>query len=267
MTNVERPQIMMIAPINLRVDALTQRRRDDSHVNRIASSYDESLVGLLEVSHRADGYYVIDGQHRAAAAIKAGHGDRPLPCHVVEGLSIPEEARRFVGINSTPKRPNAVEVFKKRVTAEDPAAVEIGQIVEAAGLKIGITGHDGCVTAVGALETVYAGKVGRRRGGPNPDLLIDTLAVLGGAWGATRDAYDATLIKAVGTVLDRHTEKLDRERLCHLLAKSGTAAQTIGRAKSLADATRQSVVLAAAQVMVDIYNHNLRAGRLTKESS
>lgn len=268
MTTVEHPQIVMIKPVDLKVDASTQRRRNDGHVNRIASSYDESLVGLLEVSRRGDGYYIIDGQHRAAAAIKAGHGERPLPCYVVDHLSRAEEARRFVGINTTTKRPSLMEVFKIRVVGGDPVAVEISQIVETAGMKIGMTLTDGTISAVAALEAVYSGRLGRRRHSkPNPDLLVDTLVVLGGAWGKSRDAYDGTLIRAVAIVLDRHGEKLDRERLCHQLAKSGTAAQMIGRSKSLSGATRLNVVSAAAQVVVDTYNHNLRSGRLAKEST
>ncbi len=265
MTSVAQQQIEMINPADLKIDARTQRRRDDSHVDRIAARWDQTLVGLLQVSRRPDGYYILDGQHRAAAAIKAGHGGTPLPCLVVEGLSIAEEGHRFVGINSTTKKPTTIELFRIRVVAQDPAAVEIDRILADAGLRLGITGADGSISAIGAVEEVYFGRRPARRQ-PFPELLIDTLSILQRSWGVTRDAYDAVLIKAMGSLLIRYSDRVDKARLCHLLAKSGSPAQLIGRAKTLGDATRKSAPVAAVDVIIDIYNHGLRTGRLAPKA-
>lgn len=266
MTKSTTPQVEMIAPVDLKIDGRTQRPFDEAHANRIARTFDPSLVGLLEVSRRPDGFYLIDGQHRTAAAIKAGRGDTPMPCYVVDGLSIAQEGHRFVGINSTVKKPHIIDLFRIRVVAEDPAAVEIDQILSAAGLQVAVSNNDGTISAIAAAEAVYYGRGTTKLGEPNPELLIDTLSVLGEAWGKSRDAYDATILKAMGVLLGKHGGRIDKDRLAHLLAKSGTAAQLIGRARSLGDATRKSAPAAAVQVMIEIYNHSLRSGRI-KESA
>lgn len=262
MTKVPNPIIEMLAPNDLRIDARPQRPFDEAHANRIARKFDPTLVGLLQVSRRPEGYYVIDGQHRRAAAIMVERGDVPLPCYVVDGLAVADEAHRFVGINATAKKPHTLDTFRVRVVAEDPAAVEITNILDAAGLRLEVSGLDGTITAIAAVEAVYFGRGTKKLGEPNPELLIDVLAVLGDAWGKDRDAYDSTIIKAMGVLLGRHGGRINKERLAHLLAKSGTAAQLIGRAKSLGDATRKSAPVAAVQVMTEIYNHSLRSGRI-----
>lgn len=263
------PNIVMIEPDRLKVDPETQRRFDPAHANRLARGWDESLVGLLQVSMRDDGPYVMDGQHRSAAAKIAGLGAVPLPCYVVEGITLAQEAARFVGVNDGAKRPQALDLFRIRVKSDDLIAVDINRIVTEAGLQIGWQDQDGWVSAVSALEAVYTGRAakGAKRGlaKPNPQLLADVVMVIHGAWGKNRDAYSATLVRAMGLLLDRHTGQVDFGRLIDRLGKSGTATQILGRARGLAEIKRQSQWTAACDTMVDIYNRNLRTQRLKEE--
>src|SRR4051812_31723657 len=80
----------------LAVDASYQRPRNERKIRKIANNFDPDALGVLYVSKRADGTYVIlDGQQRHAALIEMGWQDQQVPCHVYTGLSVADEARLF----------------------------------------------------------------------------------------------------------------------------------------------------------------------------
>lgn len=244
------PNIRALKPHDLAVDEDTQRKYDPAHAKRIADNFDVTLVGLLQVSKRDDGqYYVVDGQHRRAAAIIAGHGHRPLACQVVEGLTLAEEARRFVGVNSTTKKPSALDLFRLRVKSGEDTAVAINTIVERHGLHAGTGAGQGQIQAVVALEKVY-----KEHGAV---ILSDTLDVLTGAWDRERDAFDATMIRGLGSVLARYPD-LDQERLVKVLAKSGDPGRLIGKARSLGEVLKVNRGAAMHRAIVEVYNAKLR---------
>lgn len=256
----------MIPPDNLRVDHRTQRPHMEAHSKKMAEKWDPNLCGVLVVSRRADGgLYIIDGQHRHHAAIKAGQGHVPVACYVIDGLTIEEEAKQFVGINSTARRPSKLAEFEVRLTANDPSALAINEIVHDAGLQITSALEDGHVAAVVALEWVYDGKASPRRKGTEnakrPELLIATLHALYQAYGLDRHAYDGTIIKAMAMVLHRHARRIEPDRLAERLATAGTARQLLGRARTLADAGRIPVLDATYNAIIGHYNQNLRTGK------
>lgn len=54
---------------SIAIDPLYQRAVESRWVRHLADNWDDNAVGLICVSLRADGlHYVIDGQHRHAAA-------------------------------------------------------------------------------------------------------------------------------------------------------------------------------------------------------
>lgn len=248
------PNIRALKPNDLAVDEETQRKYDPAHAKRIADNFDVTLVGLLQVSRRADGtFYVIDGQHRRAAAIIAGHGHRPLACQVMDGLTLEEEARRFVGVNSTTKKPSALDLYRLRVKSGDETAVAINTIVNSHGLHAGTGAGDGQVQAVVALEKVFTEH--------GPLVLSRTLDVLLGAWQRDRDAYDASVLRGLASVLASHPD-LDEGRMVKVLAKSGSPARLIGKARSLAEVLRTNRPAAMHRAIVETYNSKLHNGRL-----
>lgn len=263
MTTLPEPHVEMIAPNDLRVDPELQRRRDQAHCNRIGKAFDPALFGVLRVSRREDGkYYIEDGQHRAEGARIAGRGHVPVPCLVEVGLSRADEAKRFVGVNSTTKRPTALDLFRIRIQAGDPKAVEINEVIATAGLSVSMNGAQGTISAIAAVEAVYLGRGGPKPGEPDPDLLVDTLAVLQEAWGRDRDAYDGAMLRGIGSLIANNRDRINRDRLSERLAKKGTAGYIIGQAKTLSKALRLSQPKAVGRVVADIYNGGLRTSRI-----
>ena len=134
------PVLQYLPPAELRIDASYQRSLDASAsralIRKIAQFWNWDLCQPLVVSRR-DGseFYVIDGQHRLAAArLRPDIGQ--LPCVVVEYTSSADEAASFVHLNQQRRPLNVLDVFKASVASEDPEAVAISDAIIAAGLCI-----------------------------------------------------------------------------------------------------------------------------------
>jgi hypothetical protein len=135
------PSIEWQAVANLLVDETYQRPTDSPAsirlIERMAEAWDWRLCAPLTVSKRDDDkLYVIDGQHRLEAARL--RGDVPhLPVIISRFSSLQDEARCFVNVNTERKNPTPLDKFHARCLSGDPDALEIKEIVEAAGLQVG----------------------------------------------------------------------------------------------------------------------------------
>jgi hypothetical protein len=93
------------------------------------------LFGTLVVSRRdRDRYAVIDGQHRATAAMMHGR-IRDVPCLVLKG-GIEAEARAFSAINGNVTRIHALQSFRASVAAGDVASRDLVAICAKAKVAI-----------------------------------------------------------------------------------------------------------------------------------
>jgi methylmalonyl-CoA mutase cobalamin-binding subunit len=136
----------------LKIDEEYQRTLSPSKVAKMAREWDDKAVDIVVVSQRTDGYYVIDGQHRVAAARK--RGVTHLLCQVHANLSQGDEARLFDIKNSNRKTPDAMQTFKAKRVQGDPSAA----LVDELAAQIGRTVAPGKSTAsnircAGALRT------------------------------------------------------------------------------------------------------------------
>ena len=120
------------------IDPKYQRAILDSgkaNIRRMIEQFAWSQFGTLVVSKRGGGRYaIIDGQHRATAAMLHG-GIKELPCLILT-LDAPEEARAFFAINSNVTRIHSLQTFRAKVAAGDVDAVELTQLCARAGVKI-----------------------------------------------------------------------------------------------------------------------------------
>lgn len=122
---------------DLAVDSHYQRAAEAAMVQKIAAAWDWRLCAPLTVSRRIDppGFFVIDGQHRLEAAKR--RGDIPhLPCIISTFGSIAEEAGCFVAVNTSGRRVTPLDTFRAQLAAGDERAVEVSEIIHAAGLTI-----------------------------------------------------------------------------------------------------------------------------------
>lgn len=104
-------------------------------IRTIAESWDWRLCAPLTVAHRTEeetespGYYVIDGQHRLAAAEMRGDIDE-LPCIISRFGGMEAEALCFVSINSARRQISPLDRFHARVAAKEELALKIKALIE-----------------------------------------------------------------------------------------------------------------------------------------
>jgi hypothetical protein len=154
------PSIELLPLGRLMIDETYQRsiatQTSQSLIGRIAQQWDWRLCVPLLVSRRAEGLYVIDGQHRLEAARR--RPDIPyLPCCVSEYGSPADEAATFVAANRKRRAVGRIDTFRAALLAGEPSAVAIVELLKRAGLRLAKSTsannlQPGEVNAVGALE-------------------------------------------------------------------------------------------------------------------
>lgn len=134
------PALQYLLPAQLKIDASYQRSLDTDAgkalVRRIAQHWNWDLCQPLVVSRRADGaLYVIDGQHRLAAARLRGDIAQ-LPAVVVQYASAADEAASFVHLNQERTPLTRLDLFKAALASGDSEALAIVEALDAAGLMV-----------------------------------------------------------------------------------------------------------------------------------
>lgn len=158
------PVLQYCAPEQLLIDESYQRSLEvdssQSLIRRIAVHWDWGLCQPLFVARRADGgLYVVDGQHRLAAARLRGDVHQ-LPCVVSAFETSAHEAAAFVALNQQRRPLTALDLFKAALAAGDMEASQIVQCVETAGLRIASSTNlllikPGAISNIGGLQRCY----------------------------------------------------------------------------------------------------------------
>src|SRR5579872_2634496 len=144
------------------IDMAYQRLPALGKIKAISAHFDQNAVGVLIVSLRDNGQFIIiDGQHRLEAMKKQGitHAE----CKVIQGLTREQEAEIYISCNTVRKNPDALDVFRARLVTQDPVALAINSVVEKCGLRIQFNLHHSrggkrapkSLWAVTALEDIY----------------------------------------------------------------------------------------------------------------
>jgi hypothetical protein len=125
------------------------------NVRAIAAEFSWAYFAPLMVSPIEGGRYaIIDGQHRATAAMLLGI--KQVPCAVVIADQV-TQAAAFHAVNAKTTRMHTVQIFHARVAAGDERALVAKRVMDAAGVEIlrrpGAWRHTPTKTiAVGAIE-------------------------------------------------------------------------------------------------------------------
>jgi hypothetical protein len=216
----------------------------------MSKSLDWTVVGCPVVSERSNGkHYAIDGQHRLGAIDLAGFGDRDILCEVVNGLTLDEEAGLYRRLNRNRLGIASHDDFKAALVEGDKTAVEVNDIVTAAGLKIGKSTASRTICAVRSLVFVHTHK----------KTLAKTLDVLT-AWSDDSGAYEGSLIRAIGSFLAHYPQATTRE----LTRKLAPWAPDRLVYKIRRTASEIGPRDAAIETLLEIYNHGLRKNRLAR---
>jgi hypothetical protein len=136
----QRPSLEFRPVADLQIDLAYQRSIDTGQsaglIKRIAREWDWSLCQPLAVARRDDGgLFVIDGQHRLAAARQRGD-IYDLPCIIAPSTSVDDEARHFVALNKQRRPLTALELHRAAVAAGNEEAQVIENALLFAGLSM-----------------------------------------------------------------------------------------------------------------------------------
>jgi hypothetical protein len=212
------PYVAVLTARQLFVDHSYQRPLDEPRVAEMAAAFDPHLLGILDVSDRGEAgavdgprYAIVDGQQRREAAVRAAElgEDLPMACNVHEGLTVASEAKLMRELDRRKKKLTGFEQWHTRAAAGDPTVLLVDEVCARHGLQVGSNPLDGYMRSYGTAEALI--KLGGEQ------LLDGALSVLHAAYGAASSAYQAPLLRAVGTLLDEVAD-VDVERLARTLA-------------------------------------------------
>jgi hypothetical protein len=132
--------MMLIDKRELQVNHEYQRHLVPFKVTEMSARWSWVACGTLTVGMRAGQAWVIDGQHRLAAALRRSDITN-MPCIVFDLDSIQDEARGFLSSNTLRKTMTAVDKFRASVVAGDEAAIQFAKLCDELGLTITATGN------------------------------------------------------------------------------------------------------------------------------
>ena len=253
------PYVTALPVDALFTDPAYQRDLDPVRVAKMAREYDAALVGIVEVSARADGRYaVLDGQHRLAMTKDITFEQDTtahIACRVHTGLSIEEEATLYGRLNTTRKQLNGWDRWKARRGAGETVCLAIEEACAKAGWTVSYrSGTRGHLTGTKALEKIH--DLG---GAP---FITYILGIVSAAWNDDPDGAAAAIIGGLGGVVGAYGDDgLDRDRLIGAL--SGVLPrQILARAAAARELHKGTIDKLTAHVIVEEYNAAARGGKL-----
>lgn len=253
----ELPVLQYCAVDQLCVDDRYQRSLEAVQsirlIRRIAANWDWGLCQPLYVARRLDGkLYVVDGQHRWAAAKLRGEIWQ-LPCVVRSFASTEAEAAAFVALNQERTPLTALQMFRAAIASGDPEACGILAAIEEAGLSLATTSNNqlcakGAVGNIGGLKTCW-----RVHGKPT---LVASLRVLGTAYPDQVMRYAGSIFPGIVALTAPAVKAKEPELLAEIaeLVASKTQDQWVSKILQLVAAdpslnrgTAATIVFKAAQ--------------------
>lgn len=229
-----------------------QRPLNEKRAKRIADNFDPERVGSLSVTKpNSQGiYHIIDGQHRKVAVEMKWGKNEMVPCNVFDAMDPAKAAELFAELNTARAAPNAVDLFKVRVTAKSKLQVAIDDIARSCGFKIGYKAT-GNISCVGSLEYVYS-----CYGGTVLEAVLRTIKKI---WGDSDTmAVNPYIIRGLGSFLSEFRH-VDYGVLIAALEKKYTPARLIQAAKAAQQNFGGNVGSNMCDVILITYNKGVRS--------
>ncbi len=230
---------------DLMVDHRYQRALDQRLVEKILDQWDMVAADAIAVSRRKNGdLYIVNGQHRAAAAKLAGETE--ILAFVYEGLNIKQEADLRLKSNNR-RADTSQERFHAQVTKGDPESLAIVALLENYETWVNRTAnsHTG-VNCVSTLETLYR---------ESPELLDRSLRTLKEAHGSlAAEVVTTPPLRAVFWFLKVHHGEYHYKSLVERMRESGTE-ELFRRARSHQAVAGGALWLNYYRALVEGYNH------------
>ena len=214
-----RPRLQWISKDGLFIDETYQRTtgsiRQRAVINKILSEFNWSKFQPITVVFKDGNYIVIDGQHRAIAAM-AHPLVTEIPCWVVNAQGARNQARIFVGVNTDRIDVTYGQKFKSRIASGDPIAARVAQICENCGIALQF--NNGMARKMPPLQTQAMGTLEALLKEFGEDHLTRVLAVLAAAYPDKSGQLRSEVIKGISIILRSH-KNIDEDRLIAVLSK------------------------------------------------
>lgn len=238
---------------DLHIDESYQRDLSRDLIERIKHEWDPAACGAIVVSRRVNGdLYIVNGQHRAAAAKEKGLAE--ILAQVIVGLSSKEEAElRLMG--NTRRSDTAQERFRAQVAAGHPESIAIQQIARQFGTRINpAPDQKAGINSVGAVEDLY-------RWDDKGMMLTAVLETVHEAFGYIGGKVASqAMLKGIGWFLDKHRNEIDLRRFRERLAAVGPD-HIDRKARSFKGAIGGALWMNYYRSMVEEYNQRLTEGQ------
>lgn len=187
------PVMQFCLPDQLEVDPSYQRSIENPEsqalIAQIALNWHWGRAQLLTVSRRDGRLFVVDGQHRLAAARLRGDIQQ-LPCLIEEYTDVAEEAALFNDLNDRRRPVSALDKFRAAVVAGDADCIAIGAAMERAGLTLAphsnpLFWKPGQLANIGGIRSAW-----KSHGAAATELALSVLA----------DAFKGQVLTYAGTI-------------------------------------------------------------------
>jgi hypothetical protein len=253
-----RSKIQQANVDEVKVDRSYQRDVSESLVDEIARDWDEVASELVLYSDRGErkpasdgGLWIINGQHRTAAAQKLGM--KKIWARVVDLSDVDDPGAVEADLRlKTNKRigDQPVQRFKAQLRAGNPESIAIRDILARYDTQINeVPVLDSGINAVTALERVYRIDDGK--------LLNTTMQTIHTAYGtAGGEAFSASLLKGLAWFLQRHYIEADMTRVIEKMQQVGPAALG-NRARTIQATMGSALWTNYYRALVEMYNEKL----------
>ncbi|QCG97359.1 hypothetical protein E6C67_26670 [Azospirillum sp. TSA2s] len=231
-----KPEFLWMPKSWLYVDAVYQRAMTSGKSRRLVRRITEEFwwpkftpLTVTPLDWEAGKFAVVDGQHRAAAAL--AHPDvTEVPVWVVDAPDVRAQASVFVGVNADRNGMTTMQLFKAQLAAGDPAAVQVQEVCSRSGVTVAFHLSNGSrelpprtTMAVSTIRKLIA------KHGEKPVRLA--LTMLATAYADAPNQLRGQIIQAMTSLVVEHGDKIDPERLVSALAEKDC--------EDLLDAARQ----------------------------
>lgn len=226
-----RPELRWVAPSSLLVDEAYQRglgRRSLRLIKELVHSFAWRKMKPPIVVEVEGGLHVVDGQHTAIAAATLQVPE--IPVFVVEAATVQERAEAFVGHNRDRIVMAPLDVYRAKVAAGDPDAVDVEAVCRRAGVRLRQINQNAKILAGDTMAVGTVERLVKRRG------VIRARMVLEAFVKAERGPISAPEIDAVEAIMVVGRPSLSPElmaRAIHALGDHGVI-----RSKMLAASER-----------------------------
>lgn len=258
-----RPVLQNCRIYDLQIDHSYQRAIDNAPsqrlIRQIARGWDWRLFQPLVVAQRAEGeLFVVDGQHRLAAA--RSRGDLyDLPCVIQPYAGPAEEAAAFVELNQRRKPLGAIELFRGAIAGADEGAMAVMRLLSEAGLSL--APHHQCTSWKPGMVSNIAG-IQRCHRIHGEAVTARALSALAQAFEGQVLRYGGTLFAGIYPVIVELGARCDDALLIRVLAGASQGewiqdmaavetARGIHRSKAAAIAIRAAYDEALAEALED----------------